>query len=296
MCKELKTPCKENTFYQKLKAIPELKFPEPSDQVKCGDCVNLKENTDKATTSAERLLYQQEHTAHVKFVDIERKAYYERMEICKTSEGRKKLIIADGMDQTKTNMPHVHQKNKTTEGKQLNTHVFGVTIHGNGTRIFIDYNQLPHDSNYVINAIMIALKEKIKSLGPDLYIQLDNTTGQNKNQFVHGFFYLTVHLKIFRYVEINGLPVGGKMKVLYPAGFLDVKQRLTPYLAKMFDVTTANCFRFRMLNNQVIYESRPNSQVPVWTEVGSLLKSIPRGNPKTVKIDNSPLKKFSKKN
>jgi len=208
MCKELKTPCKENTFYQKLKAIPELKFPEPSDQVKCGDCLNLKEKTDKATTSAERLLYQQEHTAHVKFVDIERKAYYERMEICKTSEGRKKLIIADGMDQTKTNMPHVHQKNKTTEGKQLNTHVFGVTIHGNGTRIFIDYNQLPHDSNYVINAIMIALKEKIKSLGPDLYIQLDNTTGQNKNQFVHGFFYLTVHLKIFRYVEINGLPVG----------------------------------------------------------------------------------------
>jgi len=87
----------------------------------------------------------------------------------------------------------------------------------------------------------------------------------------------------------------GKMKVLYPAGFLDVKQWLTPYLAKMFDVTTANCFRFRMLNNQVIYESRPNSQVPVWTEVGSLLKSIPRGNPKTVKIDNSPLKKFSKK-
>lgn len=73
---------------------------------------------------------------------------------------------------------------------------------------------------------MIALKEKIKSLGPDLYIQLDNTSkkfssiylwpdnhfnriaGQNKNQFVHGFFYLTVHLKIFRYVEINGLPVG----------------------------------------------------------------------------------------
>jgi len=63
-----------------------------------------------------------------KFSSIERKAYYERMEICKTSEGRKKLIIADGMDQTKTNMPHVHQKNKTTEGKQLNTHVFGVTV------------------------------------------------------------------------------------------------------------------------------------------------------------------------
>jgi len=54
--------------------------------------------------------------------------------------------------------------------------------------MFIDYNQLPHDSNYVINAIMLALREKRKTLGPDLFIQLDNTSKE--------FFLLSIYTKI----------------------------------------------------------------------------------------------------
>ena len=86
------------------------------------------------------------------------------------------------------------------------------------------------------------------------------------------------------------------MKSLYPADFLDFRKWLTPYLNPMFDVTTSNSFRFRMVEDKVVYESRPNSQSTTWESVGPLLKSIPPGAPCLLKMDTTPLQKFSKKN
>lgn len=73
------------------------------------------------------------------------------------------ILIVDGMDQAKTNLPNTKLIAKSTSGLwRLRTHVAGVLIHskapcGKLAYAFIDLLQWPHDSNFTVTLIVKAL-------------------------------------------------------------------------------------------------------------------------------------------
>ena len=61
----------------------------------------------------------------------------------------------DGMDQNKTDIPHIISNPKALAGSyRLETHITGVQAHGHITLMLIDCGQFPHDSNLTIEALV----------------------------------------------------------------------------------------------------------------------------------------------
>lgn len=86
----------------------------------------------------------------------------------------------------------------------MRTHLTGVLLHtksphGKFAYSFVDLLQYPHDSNLTITVIVEVLAKYSKEHGlpPTLYIQMDNTSRENKNKYVLGFSALLVQFGIF---------------------------------------------------------------------------------------------------
>ena len=80
------------------------------------------------------------------------------------------------------------------------THVTAAIVHGQGTYVYIDVHSWPHDSNLTIN-ILLDILMKQEFLPPVLYLRLDNTARENKNQYILSFLSYLVQMKIFS--EVN---------------------------------------------------------------------------------------------
>lgn len=133
----------------------------------------------------------------------ERQFYYSKREKARQDPQKCISIILDGMDQDKTDLPHLDMKNKSLANMWvLRTHVTGALVHGRRNYAFVDVNLFPHDSNLTINVLLhILLKEaKERPLPPTLYLQLDNCWRENKNRYVFGFLAMLVKLGIFKEV------------------------------------------------------------------------------------------------
>lgn len=64
-------------------------------------------------------------------------------------------VIIDGMDQDKTDIPHIITNPKALAGSfRLETHITGVQAHGHCTLMVIDCGQFPHDTNLTIEALV----------------------------------------------------------------------------------------------------------------------------------------------
>lgn len=117
-------------------------------------------------------------------------------------------MIIDGMDQAKTNLPNTKHVAKSTSGLwRLRTHVTGVIVHtraphGKLAFAFVDLLQFPNDSNLTLTLLLRALVSfcQQQQLPENLYIQMDNTSRENKNRYVLAFCTLLVKLKIFNKV------------------------------------------------------------------------------------------------
>ena len=80
------------------------------------------------------------------------------------------------------------------------THITGVINHAYGGSVFIDLFGWPHDANLVLNVLMNTISKR--EVLPDvLYLQLDNTARENKNQYVMGFLALLVEIGVFKEVS-----------------------------------------------------------------------------------------------
>ena len=140
---------------------------------------------------------------------IERKKYHRHREKSRADPDKYGTVIIDGMDQAKTNLPHTRKLSKSTSGLwRLRTHVTGSLFHtqsphGKLAFSFIDLLQWPHDSNLTITILVKVLLERVKTapLPERLYIQLDNTSRENKNKYVLAFCAYLVEKKIFKKVS-----------------------------------------------------------------------------------------------
>ena len=104
----------------------------------------------------------------------------------------------DGMDQSKTDLPHFARKNKAA----CNMWVLRTHMHCRHSYAFLNLHTWPHDSNLSINILLKILLDlsKADGLPSTLHLQLDNCFRENKNQFVFGFLGLLVHKEIFKEV------------------------------------------------------------------------------------------------
>ena len=134
----------------------------------------------------------------------ERARYYDNRQKARQEPHKYISVIMDGMDQSKTDLPHLVRKNKAACNMWvLRTHVTGVLVHGRRSYAFVDTQMWPHDSNLSMNILLAILVDqcKVDGLPPTLFLQLDNCFRENKNQYVFGFLALLVQKKIFKEVS-----------------------------------------------------------------------------------------------
>ena len=143
----------------------------------------------------------------------ERRKYYNHREKARSEPNKYVTIIIDGMDQSKTNVPHLLHTTKSTQNLwRLRTHLTGVLLHtrnfkGKKAYGFYDILQFPHDCNLTIHALLKALVDLSSSgsgegLPEVLYLQLDNCYRENKNKYLFSFCALLVQQKIFQKVSL----------------------------------------------------------------------------------------------
>ena len=107
------------------------------------------------------------------------------------------------MDQTKLLLPNLRRWAKAyASAWRLRTHLTGAINHGREVVGLFDIFQWPHDSNLTMNVIMRVL-ERCDYLPDILYLQMDNCSRENKNQFVLVFLGILVKLGIFRKVRFT---------------------------------------------------------------------------------------------
>jgi hypothetical protein len=103
-------------------------------------------------------------------------------------------MIIDGMDQNKTNLPPLRKAAKSTSSLfRLRTHLTGVLDHTRtdyGKQVFV-FLQWPHDSNLTASLVSRSLSIHVERnngvLPPVLYIQMDNTSRENKKNMSSDF-------------------------------------------------------------------------------------------------------------
>ena len=121
-------------------------------------------------------------------------------------------IIIDGADQSKHDLPHFKDSSKMSdEITKVKMHLYGALVHGRAAYAFTipDHEKQGHNTTIqVLQHILEDLKRKDGKLPPVLKLQLDNTTEQNKGQFLYGYLAMLVEYGVFREIEVSFLPVG----------------------------------------------------------------------------------------
>ena len=167
------------------------------------------ENVDIVVWSDECIVDTLPNNAVSFHFSTERRKYYKHVEKARRNPEQYMSVIIDGMDQSKTFVPHFVRVSKLVSSIwKLRTHVTGAIVHGQGTYAFFDNFEWPHSSNLTINVLLSVLQIHKDSLPPVLYLQLDNCGWENKNRFIFGFLCYLVELGVFKKVKVSFLMVG----------------------------------------------------------------------------------------
>ncbi len=121
-------------------------------------------------------------------------------------------IIMDA--QAGLDMPHIVPPSKAHAGKKrVQLKIYGVINHGYPLREIYTYWQEVENkgADRTISLLVIHLYHVFSSSPrrpPTLQLQMDNCSGENKNQYVLAALCWLVHLKIFSEIFVNFLPTG----------------------------------------------------------------------------------------
>ncbi|XP_065060494.1 uncharacterized protein LOC135687774 isoform X1 [Rhopilema esculentum] len=119
-------------------------------------------------------------------------------------------MIIDGMDQSKTNIPHYTTQTKGQKAHFYTTHITGVYSHGHQMSYqYVDCLEWSHDSDLTQNVLLRTLVSLSKdgSLPSVLYLQMDHFWRENKNIYVLCLCALLVEKAIFRKIRLSFLMV-----------------------------------------------------------------------------------------
>ena len=186
---------------------------------RCTFCKSCEEKlANKRLSEGERDIVKQEYYAHHKLQKAERMAYDVRIAEAQRPYSDVLSIAIDGGDQGAFGSPFFKEKTKTNEKWfKMRNYVIGVCIHNPDFPDLL-FHHLPifeRGPNVTIEVIHRTLCEvhktyeaRGKSLPRKLYIQLDNCSRENKNQFLIAFLCDLVWKKVFDEICVFYLPVG----------------------------------------------------------------------------------------
>jgi hypothetical protein len=180
---------------------------------KCTICVRQRAYFSMKRTQAERDADTLVTLDHLDAVAKEKRCYYSHRSKARKYDKRFLSMIIDGADQSKYDLPYWCEKNHASdEVRRLKMHLYGVLCHGRKAYCFAMPDHEAHGHNTTIKCIWKVIVDQYieggNKLPPVLFLQLDNTTRQNKGQFLIGFLKLLVQHGIFERIYVCFLPVG----------------------------------------------------------------------------------------
>jgi hypothetical protein len=195
----------EESKCSNIKVRKELPF------TKCTICKEIRKAQLKCKDTSKLRVLSADHRAHVEFVRLERETYWHNRSLAKDYPRLFASITIDAADQSDFHLPHFAEQDKfESSAFKVKTHVVGVLNHGRTPMAFISGNQCKQGHNVTIQAFWESLCALHKDGGipPTIFLQLDNTSKQNKGKYLVAFCELLVSLKVCKEIKINFLPVG----------------------------------------------------------------------------------------
>ena len=178
---------------------------------KCDFCIQHRARAERKRTQDD---VDQDNAAlrmHLEDIKAEKLMYYSNRAMARRSPKKYMSIIIDGADQSKHDMPHFKdQSHMSSEAHRIKMHLYGALVHGRGAYAFTMPDHEPQGHNTTIQVLHHILTDQAKQgpLPEILKIQLDNTTKQNKGQYVFGYLDLMTEYGVFKDVKVSFLPVG----------------------------------------------------------------------------------------
>jgi general stress protein 26 len=180
---------------------------------KCNVCVRQRSKASLRRTQEERENDVAETLQHLQEVSREKLCYYTHRTKARLSPKTFMSIIIDGADQSKYDLPFwCESSHASSEAKRLKMHLYGVLVHGRRSYVFVSPDHEEQGQNSTIQCLWEVIVDQYfangKKLPNVLFLQLDNTTKQNKGRFLMAFLALLVHHGVFERIYVCFLPVG----------------------------------------------------------------------------------------
>jgi len=178
---------------------------------KCDFCIQHRSRAERKRTQADVDTDNAALRMHLEDIKAEKLMYYSNRSRARRNPKEFLSIIIDGADQSKHDMPHFKdQSHMTSEAHRIKMHLYGALVHGRRAYAFTIPDHEPQGHNATIQVLHHILCDLAKKgpLPKILKLQLDNTTKQNKGQFLFGSLDLLIEYGVFEAVEVSFLPVG----------------------------------------------------------------------------------------
>ena len=193
--------------------FPNIVFPKWSRFAKCTTCETLRDRIQCADNRNTKGIAEASLKLHQAAFKEERKELYRQIQSTADPYSNRFFFMMDGMDNSKTTLPHRHIKIKAWESKKLlKTHVTGgMSYTGQiDPEVFAwtwhdDYRK---GVNVTAAQIMRMLGSAPQPLRPILHFQFDNCVSENKNQFLFCFFSWLIAEGVAKEIYVSYLPVG----------------------------------------------------------------------------------------
>jgi hypothetical protein len=192
--------------------FPHVKTPKSKRFAKCVECADYLKKLKKTTIQSDKVAIREAFNNHMDEARKERLDYHARRLRSKTNPEEILCIIIDGMDQSKTDLPHWRRDTKRTEQMQkCKTHVMGAIAHGHGSYVSVCPPWVSDNGNLTsdfLRKILLDISSRDGYvLPPKLSLQLDSAS-VNKNKSFMAFLSLLVESGVFKEVQVNFLIVG----------------------------------------------------------------------------------------
>ncbi|KAL3696719.1 hypothetical protein R1sor_010795 [Riccia sorocarpa] len=188
-----------------------VKIPRRNGFAVCEVCSELKARHDNAVLAEKKAIASRALMIHREQQMQERVKLSKHRRKCLVNSSKYLGIVIDGMDQKKTAIPHWPNPPKNVDkDNQIKVHVVGALLF-NGTvqsRAFLMFGNIKANVNLTVTVIHKIISDWDGALPDVLYLQLDNTTRENKNSVLLGYLNLLVQKGIFQKVKIGFLLVG----------------------------------------------------------------------------------------